>query len=120
MRRSAKSERTTIRSSITPIMPKPGEEEDGAEAAAASANGEGAEQERSETGADGKRRRRRGRRGGRRNRRDRPEGREQQANGRRCRSHGEFDTADDSASEPISADPFRAVTEPAGEQPYES
>ena len=98
-----------------------GEEEDGdAAPVAASPNGERNEQHRSEVGPDGKRRRRRGRRGGRRNRRDRPEGRDQTANGNGNGAHGGFGAAGNDSPEPFATDPFRPVTEPAGEQPYET
>jgi ribonuclease E len=94
------------------------EEEAGETPVAASPSGERGEQARSDVGPDGKRRRRRGRRGGRRNRRDRPEGRDQTANGNGNGAQGNFGAASNDSPGPFAADPFRPVTEPAGEQPY--
>jgi ribonuclease E len=97
-----------------------GDEEDSEPQAAAAPQGERTEQGRGEIGPDGKRRRRRGRRGGRRNRRDRPEGRDPAANGNGNAAPRDFETAPGEDAEPFATDPFRQVTEPAGEQPFES
>jgi ribonuclease E len=100
---------------------EPGEEEDGDEDMAASQAGERNEQGRAEIGADGKRRRRRGRRGGRRNRRDRQLAPGEAAGGNGSTEHGGFEVSEpEEAFEPTAADPFRPLTEPAGEQPFET